>query len=49
MHTLLLTTKIEENEYRRYHVPKCTGERVPTNEVHSIQTKIQEIIFCCGR
>jgi hypothetical protein len=38
MHTLLLTTKIEEHDSRRYHVPKCTSERVPTNEVHSIQT-----------
>lgn len=39
MHTLLLTTKIEEDDSRRTNVPKCTGERVPTNEVHSIQTE----------
>jgi len=38
MHTLLFTTKIEEHGHRRYHIRKLTGERVPTNEVHSIQT-----------
>ena len=38
MHTLLLTTKIEEHEHRRYHIPKPIGKRVPTNEVYSIQT-----------
>jgi tRNA G37 N-methylase TrmD len=41
--------KNRRNEYRRYHILEPIGKRVPTNEVYSIQTEIQEIIFCCGR